>query len=205
MKTLTADQVQFIDTYLTQIGVEYEDIRYEMTDHVASALEEMEGDFMERFKIYMLQNKETLLTESKTFGWQAGKRAMKIFLRTLINPYVLFAFTLIFVVLNKMYTVFGIDDVQYGFSIMFTVLYFVSCYPVLKGRITGKREYSVAFKVINLPGLAVFMLHLIINPLYGHMPLWMAMLLQSFCLGYIVAMIVARVRVKKQYARLYVK
>lgn len=205
MPRLTIDQIQFIDTYLTEIGVAYEDIRYEMTDHVASALEEQEGDFMENFTAYMLQNKETLLRESKAFGWQAGKRAMKIFLRTLVNPYVLFAFTLILVVLNKIYSLFGIDNVQYGFSIVFTVLYFASCYPVLKGRITGKREYSVAFKVINLPGLAVFMLHLIINPIYPHMPLWIAMLLQSFCIGYIVAMVVARVRVKKQYARLYVK
>lgn len=205
MPKLTADQIQFIDTYLAEVGVEYEDIRYEMTDHVATALEEQDGDFMENFKVYMLQHKQALLDQSKAFGWQAGKRAIRVFMKTLVQPYILFAFTMIFLFLYKLYGFYPAEEVQGWYHITFIIAYFASCYPIMKGRISGKREYSVAFKVINLPGLAVFLFHLIINPLYSRMPLWLALLLQSFCLGYILAMVVARVQLKKRYVRLYLK
>ncbi len=40
MKNLTPEQIKFIDTYLKNSGVEFLDVRVEMIDHVASAIEE---------------------------------------------------------------------------------------------------------------------------------------------------------------------
>lgn len=45
-KVLAPEHLQFINNYLENSGVKYLDIRYEMTDHVATALENREGDFM---------------------------------------------------------------------------------------------------------------------------------------------------------------
>jgi hypothetical protein len=54
---LTKQQIQFIDTYLINSEVIYVDIRLEMLDHIALAVEEkMEvenQDFYDAFKDYM--------------------------------------------------------------------------------------------------------------------------------------------------------
>ncbi len=67
MPKLTQQQVQFIYNYLENSGIQYLDARVEMTDHVASGLEAMEGDFYENFKTYMLEHKESLLAQYGRF------------------------------------------------------------------------------------------------------------------------------------------
>ena len=58
---LTEKQIAHIDVALKDIGVAYRDIRQEMTDHVATAVEEMEGDnFYVNFKEYMRLYKKNL-------------------------------------------------------------------------------------------------------------------------------------------------
>lgn len=68
MKKLTKEDIQFIDNYLLKSGVEYMDIRVEMIDHVATAVEiKMETQnecFYDVFKAYMLENKKDLIKQS---------------------------------------------------------------------------------------------------------------------------------------------
>lgn len=63
---LTDKEIRFIDTYLNNSGIVYEDIRFEMTDHVATAMEAMEGDFYENFREYMIANKALSLRQIST-------------------------------------------------------------------------------------------------------------------------------------------
>jgi hypothetical protein len=62
---LTAENIQFIDNYLKNSEVIYYDIRMEMLDHVATAVEQkMEAenlDFYDAFKSYMLVHKKEVL------------------------------------------------------------------------------------------------------------------------------------------------
>jgi hypothetical protein len=69
---LTKENIQFIDNYLKNSEVIYYDIRMEMLDHVATAVEqkmEVENlDFYYAFKNYMVINKSELLKLNKEEG-----------------------------------------------------------------------------------------------------------------------------------------
>ena len=66
---LTPQNVKFIDNYLKNSEVIYYDIRMEMLDHVATAVEQkMEAEnleFYDAFKSYMVVNKESLMLQNE--------------------------------------------------------------------------------------------------------------------------------------------
>lgn len=71
MQNLTLEQIKFIDTYLQNSDVIFVDIRAELTDHIASAVEEkmeIENlDFYDAFKEFMVVNKKQLLRKRNSF------------------------------------------------------------------------------------------------------------------------------------------
>ncbi|TQD40781.1 hypothetical protein FKR84_02025 [Haloflavibacter putidus] len=73
-------KIKFIDNYLTKSGVDFLDIRMEMLDHVASAVEEKMQkenlDFYDAFKSYMLKNKNELLKTSGKYRWSLDKKLL---------------------------------------------------------------------------------------------------------------------------------
>ncbi len=87
---LTAEQIQFIDKYLQKADVIFVDIRAEMIDHVATAVEEkMQSEnieFYDAFKDFMVFNKRELLKRNnKQFKY--FEEAIVSFSRTLFKPY----------------------------------------------------------------------------------------------------------------------
>ena len=78
MPKITKDQIQFIDGYLEKAGMKYIDVRYEMTDHVAAALENYNGDFYENFKEYMVVHKKDLMDSNRHFRKLARNKAFGI-------------------------------------------------------------------------------------------------------------------------------
>lgn len=85
MKKLTNEQIKFIDDRLYNLGVEFIDIRYEMVDHIASALEEMEGDFGDNWHEYFIMNRLQLLEQNKKAKRTAAVRALKYYFKTLFS------------------------------------------------------------------------------------------------------------------------
>jgi len=80
---LSKEELQFIDTYLKNSDVICTDVRLELVDHVASAIEVgLEGNpdqtFYEVFKSYMVHNKKSLL---KNLEEQQAKLREKIIMR----------------------------------------------------------------------------------------------------------------------------
>ncbi len=77
---LDKQKIKFIDNYLTKSGVDFLDIRMEMIDHVASAVEEKMQkenlDFYDAFKSYMLKNKNELLKTSGKYRWSLDKKLL---------------------------------------------------------------------------------------------------------------------------------
>jgi hypothetical protein len=81
MKNLTPEEIKFIDTYLKNSGVEFLDVRVEMIDHVASAIEEKlekdkAGNFYETFKSYMIKNKKSLLKSANSVKWSVDRKVL---------------------------------------------------------------------------------------------------------------------------------
>ena len=90
MQKLSAQNIQFIKKYLKTSGVEYLDIRMEMTDHVASEIESRMagGDprgFYTIFKEYMIKHKADLLKSLKNFRRQADKKVIFKVIHNLYN------------------------------------------------------------------------------------------------------------------------
>lgn len=91
MKKLSKENIQFIENYLENSDVYYADIRMEMTDHVASAIEakmelENHDDFYIIFKNYMVENKASLLESNRKFLRDVDKSISKKLFNILIQP-----------------------------------------------------------------------------------------------------------------------
>lgn len=99
MKKLTQEQIQFIDNYLKNSDVVFIDVRLEMLDHVASAvetkMEEEQTDFYEAFKAYMVVNKKELIESTSKHRWDLDKKALKLIGKNMIHPIILGFFILV--------------------------------------------------------------------------------------------------------------
>src|SRR6478735_2572966 len=95
---LDKEQIHFIDTYLQNSKVVYADVRIEMVDHIATAVEEKmdreQLDFYDAFKDFMVLHKTELLEKSEKnfFSWEG----LLPFLRFLVQPVMLVFGALLF-------------------------------------------------------------------------------------------------------------
>lgn len=116
---LLKEEIKFIDTYLRNNEVVFVDIRQEMLDHIATAVEEKmtteKLDFYEAFKSYMIHNKKEVMKNNKehdSFSWVVIRQ----FLLFLVKPYMLASAVLLFVFYNNV-------DVNPFFSKHFSFAY----------------------------------------------------------------------------------
>ncbi|MGB7842050.1 MAG: hypothetical protein WBL21_04625 [Salinimicrobium sp.] len=106
MEQLSIEEISFIDNYLKNSGVEYLDVRIEMTDHVASAIEkELEPgsgkSFYHVFKWYMVKNKKSLLKSATRQRWSVDRKVLlNIRKESLKAPLLLIGFGLIAIFSN---------------------------------------------------------------------------------------------------------
>lgn len=147
---LTDKEIHFIDTYLNNSGIVYEDIRFEMTDHVATAMEAMEGDFYENFREYMIVNKASILKADKHFKKTALQRALRSLVGNMLKPLPLLlgvgtglaAYLFAGTVGNDQAGV-ALDVAYISLSLLFAVLY-------LWRYFADKFKYSVADKLCGI-------------------------------------------------------
>ncbi len=88
---LSKEEIKFIDTYLQKSDVIFVDLRAEMTDHIATAVEEKikkeSLSFYDAFKDYMVKNKKELLKSNHKIMFAHYLNAIRYFSRTLYKPY----------------------------------------------------------------------------------------------------------------------
>ena len=88
MEKLTTKDIQFIDNYLLNSDIKHKDIRIEMIDHIACAVEyDMDKHnvyFYEAFKDFMLKNKNSLVYKNP-FLKAVTKRFFKQLLKELLT------------------------------------------------------------------------------------------------------------------------
>ena len=148
---VTDNQIKFIDQYLENSGVKYLDIRYEMTDHVATVLEEKEGDFYDEFKGYMILHKKELLESNNKFSKIARNKAIKLLFGNLLSVKGLLIagslFGLSFLGLNHM----NYEKMVYVFYVIYFVLILViSGFNIYHKRIKKEKLWSGTHKLMEV-------------------------------------------------------
>ena len=159
---LTKDNIQFIDNYLKNSEVIYYDIRMEMLDHVATAVEQkMESenlDFYEAFKAFMAVNKSQLLQRNNaTFAY--FKEAVVSFCPTLWHP-----ITLIFGGM-MLFLVWYFDSI-----LSFQGIHYASYFLILCLGLTQRMYFSLVMKkqylrleYLNYALMTIYFLSVMLN------------------------------------------
>lgn len=145
---LTKENIQFIDNYLKNSEVIYYDIRMEMLDHVATAVEqkmEVENlDFYDAFKSYMVLNKKGLMEQNEKnlkFNFSVILTFLKYCLK-FTNLLVFAICYLLFYFAIQNYSILLVSRVIVGFvfiGMIFSALYNLIVYNYKK----KKRFYTI--------------------------------------------------------------
>ncbi len=161
---LTKDDIKFIDNYLKKSGVNYIDIRYEMIDHVAAAMEEKEGDFLENFRVYMARNKKYLMLSNRQFAKAAGRRALHLLLQSMVKPRSLVFIAAMFLVLQMSITTFGINAIKDALGIIY-ILSLSSILLFFKFRVVRRKsEFSILDKLNSIWFVTTYIVFVFLRP-----------------------------------------
>lgn len=159
---LNKENIQSIDNYLKQDGFKYFDIRMEMVDHVANAVEEqmnMENlDFYDAFKSYMILNKKEILKRSKTDAWSLySLNSIKHFLYFLIKPYNLtLAFLLFFIIKYGRVNEFFSEAFTLS-NLFFVIIMSLALFQALYFHIYLKERFYYIEKLGSVLGIIYFL------------------------------------------------
>jgi len=155
---LSKEELQFIDTYLKNSEVIYTDVRMELTDHVASAIEQELNEnpsetFYEVFKNYMISNKKSLLKSNEEQKIKLQEKIAIRFGKGFLAKEVLFLLALVILTprlleLNLSETIkFGVN---FSLCLLITLYYHIQFYKTKKTSI-GSGIGAVVGYTIYLP------------------------------------------------------
>ena len=160
---LTSQNIKFIDNYLKNSEVIYYDIRMEMLDHVATAVEKkMQAenlDFYDAFKSYMVVNKKEILKGNKEEGLYF-KEPLKKFGLFSIQPIQILLAIGIFSIVYFFTQYFGINDFTKYIYVIIIATYFV--FLILHYLLTWKKKFYYIDKNFSI----IFLLYQLANPLH---------------------------------------
>lgn len=161
--SLSSENIQFIDNYLKNSEVIYYDIRMEMLDHVATAVEQkMEAenlDFYDAFKSYMVVNKKEILKGNKGEGLHF-KEPLKKFGIFVIQPFQLFLALITYLMVYFFTQYFGINDFTKYIYITIIITYII--FGLIHFLLTRKKKFYYIDKNFSI----IFLLYQIANPLH---------------------------------------
>jgi len=158
---LSKEELQFIDTYLKNSDVIYTDVRLELTDHVASAIEaELEENpnetFYEVFKNYMMQNKKNLLNNHEEQKKKIRRKIALRFGKGFLAKEVLFLMVLAVLTPRFLELNFSEDTlmgINFGIGIVVLLFYFFKFHKAKKTSIGGS-----LISIIYVPIYAIYYL-----------------------------------------------
>lgn len=196
---LTPQQLQFIDRYLKESGVQYDDIRYEMTDHVASAIEGREGDFKESFYSYMINHKRELLDSNAAYKKLAFRKAVSLLTNNLAK--IQFYFIALFIFATACFAGYISDKeiIADDLHIALVVLSSVIILNFWGYKIFSKSSYSVIDKLVMVVYLGAVFIRIdkfIKDPT-------LLSLYYSFAIAFFILLMQSLYTLKKQYKLRY--
>lgn len=120
MPKLTHEQIVAVDKALWDIGIKFLDIRIEMTDHAATALEEKEGSFDSNLKNYIFQNKTELQKNYSQFRMNASVKSLKLLVRNMVTLRFVAILAFVYALVFAEYNYEGLDETSIVFLIVST-------------------------------------------------------------------------------------
>ena len=160
---LTSQNIKFIDNYLKNSEVIYYDIRMEMLDHVATAVEKKmqaeDLDFYDAFKSYMVTNKKEILKGNKEEGLYFKEPLKKFFLFSIKPIHILLEIG-IFSIVYFFTQYCGINDFTKYIYVIIIATYFV--FLILHYLLTWKKKFYYIDKNFSI----IFLLYQLANPLH---------------------------------------
>lgn len=162
---VTRDELRFIDTYLKNSSIDYIDVRLELTDHIATAIEqELEENsslvFYDAFKNYMVIYKKNLLENYELQKVKLRDKIIKLFLKRFISFEVLFLIIVSGVLVNSFNVIiYEAYFINVNFAVFVSVLiyYYVVFYKM--------KKTSVGGSLLSLVTVCYYVLFYIKNPL----------------------------------------
>ncbi|KGO84632.1 hypothetical protein Q765_20445 [Flavobacterium rivuli WB 3.3-2 = DSM 21788] len=151
-KTVNAEQIVLIDAAL-KIGVAYIDTRYEMTDHIATALEELSGDFNEKLKVYIVFHKKELKRTNRKFMFIAFKKSLNYLFKSSRKPWFFLLFVSVFLIAMLLHTFLDRGDVTLLLFLSYVVLSCMASMPNAWKAIVDKDQFSAisGFGILPAP------------------------------------------------------
>jgi hypothetical protein len=163
MLKLTPENITFIDNYLKNNEVIYYDIRMEMLDHVATAVEqkmEVENiDFYDAFKSYMIINKKEILKGNKEEGLHF-KEPFKKFGLFLIQPFQILLAISTFSLVYFFAKIYGLNVYSNYLYLFIIITYLI--FGISHFLLTKKKKFYYIDRNFSI----IFLLFQITNPLH---------------------------------------
>jgi len=154
--TITTQQLALIDATLKMLGIGYVDTRFEMADHIATAIEELPGDFDEKLRGYIVSHKKELKRTNRLFMFIALKRNLKYLLASSIKPWFCLMVAFIFSTAMILSTVLGRANVVLLLFLSFVVLNCVTSMPNARKALLDKNQYSAILGFGILPAPLIY-------------------------------------------------
>jgi hypothetical protein len=170
MTKLTQEQIQFIDIYLKKSDVIYDDIRLEMVDHVATAIEteltqDEDKEFYDVFKGFMVKHKKELLDSNKKFIKKSALKVAKHMLNVLVSAQGVFTLLITVLVVFWMYTFLDAKYFYYTLDLAPFVVILIAMFGVKVYRVNRKPLKFSALHQLGFYALAFTQIYnAIFNP-----------------------------------------
>lgn len=146
--TITTQQLALIDATLKMLGIGYVDTRFEMADHIATAIEELPGDFDERLRGYIVSHKKDLKRTNRQFMFIAFKKNVKLLLAESVKPWFFLMVAFIFSTAMILTTVLGRANVVLLLFLSFVVLNCITALPNARKALLDKDQYSAVLGLV---------------------------------------------------------
>lgn len=176
--SLSLEELQFIDTYLQNSDIEYIDVRLELTDHIATAVEEELKQnntlgFYDVFKNYMIHHKQHLLDNYSIQQRKVRDEIRKQFLKNFLGIEALLLI-IVFILMAIKVDVFSFKShfikVNFGFFLTVLIYYYIAFHRT--------KRTSVGKGILSVITLCFYGIHYVRNPLN------MLFLIPTVMLGY---------------------
>lgn len=118
MSKLTIEQINAIDKALWDIEIRFLDIRIEMTDHAATAIEGMEGNFNANLRKYIFENKKELKKNYSQFRTNASVKAVKLLFWNMFSFRFLLILAGVYILLFADYKYEGLEEASSTFFVL---------------------------------------------------------------------------------------
>lgn len=150
MPKLTQEQVNAVDKALWDIGIRFLDIRIEMTDHAATAIEPTEGNFNANLTKYIADNKKELKKNYSQFRTNASVKAVKLLLWNMLSSRFVAILAIVYALVFAEYKFVGLEQTFNMFIILSVIVIPLGWIYITFISFTQQRRlFSTANRLLN--------------------------------------------------------